>query len=333
MTVIVSVKINDGVVMAADSAGSMGSGQIYAHANKIAHLCRGLRIGVMSTGAGGIGNESIETLIKDLQRRFGGLEPAYADWKLDPERYTVGQAAERLRAFLFEEKARACPDPTSLQVRLCGYSAGRPLAEVWEVNMAGRTCPPPRQIMDESSFGVLWDGQYEALNRLILGAGFDIGDALCDTAFQSRVLPICRRAWQRTCMPRSRFQRCQSRMQLIWHASSSRPQSALSALPCFFRSRSAGQWKLQLSPNTRAFDGCSGRRCILPASTKAVEPSSWPLQQDHGGPACAPKGAAVIATTANPQQVTLKKLFSLSSITCFCEQGISTRQSCSIIPR
>ena len=38
--------------------------------------------------------------------------------------------------------------------------------------------PPPRRIMDENSFGVLWDGQYEALNRLILGLGFDVGDAL-----------------------------------------------------------------------------------------------------------------------------------------------------------
>jgi hypothetical protein len=27
--------------------------------------------------------------------------------------------------------------------------------------------------MDESSFGVLWNGQYEALNRLILGLGND----------------------------------------------------------------------------------------------------------------------------------------------------------------
>ena len=55
MTIIVSVKINDGIVMAADSAGTMGSGQIYAHANKITNLCDGLSIGAMSTGAGGIG--------------------------------------------------------------------------------------------------------------------------------------------------------------------------------------------------------------------------------------------------------------------------------------
>jgi 20S proteasome alpha/beta subunit len=178
MTVIVSVKINDGIVLAADSAGSMGSGQVYAHANKIANLCRGLPIGAMSTGSGGIGNESVETLLKDLRRRFSGLEPAQADWRLDPERYTIGQVAQRMRSFLFEEKAAACPDPTSLQLRLCGYSAGRPLTEVWEVNMAAHTCPPPRQIMDENSFGVLWDGQYDALNRLILGLGFDIGDAL-----------------------------------------------------------------------------------------------------------------------------------------------------------
>ncbi|EHL97485.1 hypothetical protein HMPREF9946_04168 [Acetobacteraceae bacterium AT-5844] len=32
--------------------------------------------------------------------------------------------------------------------------------------------------MGAEGFGVLWDGQYEALNRLILGTGFEIGAAL-----------------------------------------------------------------------------------------------------------------------------------------------------------
>jgi hypothetical protein len=178
VTIIVSVKINDGIVMAADSAGTMGSGQIYAHANKITSLCQGLSVGAMSTGAGGIGNESIETLLKDLRQRFDGRDTDHLDWRLDPVSYTMEHIAERLRVFLFEEKAACCPEPTNLQLRLCGYSAGRPLAEVWEVNMTGQDCPPPRQIMDETSFGVMWDGQYEALNRLVLGLGFDIGGAL-----------------------------------------------------------------------------------------------------------------------------------------------------------
>jgi hypothetical protein len=173
VTVIVSVKINDGVVMAADSAGSMESGQVYAHAHKIANLCEGLPVGVMSTGSGGIGNESVETLLKDLRRRFAGRDPAFGDWRLDPETYTIERVAGRLRSFLFEEKAAACADPTSIQLRVCGYSAGRSLAEIWEVNVTRDACPPPRCIMDENSFGVMWDGQYEALNRLILGVGFD----------------------------------------------------------------------------------------------------------------------------------------------------------------
>src|SRR3712207_3563752 len=143
--------------MAADSAGSMGSGQVYAHANKIANLCEGLPVGAMSTGSGGIGNESVETLLKDLRRRFAGPSPAHADWRLDPEGYPVEEVARRLRGFLFEEKAAACPDETSIQLRVCGYSAGRPLAEVWEVNLTQHACPPPRRVMDEDGFGVLWD--------------------------------------------------------------------------------------------------------------------------------------------------------------------------------
>jgi len=49
--------------MAADSASSFASGMVYRHADKIVNLRQGLPIGVMVTGAGGIGNESIDTLL------------------------------------------------------------------------------------------------------------------------------------------------------------------------------------------------------------------------------------------------------------------------------
>src|SRR3712207_5562009 len=171
MTVLVSIKINDGVVMAADSASSFASGMIYNHAHKIVNIREGLPVGVMVTGAGGIGNESIDTLLKDLRMRFSGDDPLRPEWKLDPASYTIEGIAHRVREFLYEEKSRPQGSTTWTRVRLCGYSAARPLAEVWEVNLLGPQCTPPVCVQDEREFGPRWDGEYEALDRLIFGLG------------------------------------------------------------------------------------------------------------------------------------------------------------------
>ena len=172
MTIIVSVKINDGIVMASDSASTFGIGQTYLTADKIVNLVKGLPIGVMVTGNGGIGAESIATLFKDLRTRLDGT--AGHDWKLDRNAYTMQQVAERVRAFLFEEKTTGQGLETWMQLRICGYSAGRPLPEVWEVKLLGKECPQPVLARAEDQFGVNWDGEYEPLNRLILGVGTGI---------------------------------------------------------------------------------------------------------------------------------------------------------------
>lgn len=54
MTVLVSVKINDGVVMAADSASSYANGMVYNNSRKIVNLREGLPVGAMVTGAGAL---------------------------------------------------------------------------------------------------------------------------------------------------------------------------------------------------------------------------------------------------------------------------------------
>lgn len=171
MTVLVSVKINDGVVMAADSASSYANGMIYNNSRKIVNLREGLPVGAMVTGAGGIGNESIETLLKDLSRRFCGKEKTFPDWEIDPTNYTMSGVASKVRRFLFEEKSMAHGATTWTKLRLCGYSAGKPLAEVWEINLMGDLCPEPFCIQGEQDFGLRWDGEYEALDRLIFGLG------------------------------------------------------------------------------------------------------------------------------------------------------------------
>ena len=88
MTIVVTAKVTDGIVLAADSAATFvnpGSGQpikIYNHANKIFNLRKGLPIGAMIYGSGGIGAASVETLTKDLRERFTELRDA--EYWIDP---------------------------------------------------------------------------------------------------------------------------------------------------------------------------------------------------------------------------------------------------------
>lgn len=177
MTVIVSIKINDGIVMAADSVSSYPSGMTYSHANKVVNIWTGRPVGAMVTGRGGIGSESIETLLKDLRKRFDGNDPAFPDWKLDPLTTTMHEIAHRTHHFLLKEKAEIDPENTSLLVRICGYSPNRPLSEAWDVRIEKFNCPLPVQSQTENDWGVRWEGDYDALDRLILGRGVDMVSA------------------------------------------------------------------------------------------------------------------------------------------------------------
>ncbi len=200
MTIIVSVKINDGIVMASDSASTFQSGQTYLHADKIVNLVKGVPIGVMVTGNGGIGSESIATLLKDLRSRLDGT--ANHEWKLDRAKYTIQHVAELVRKFLFEEKAAAADQDMWMQLRICGYSAGRSLPEIWEVVLQGRDCAAPKLVQPEEGFGVNWDGEYEALDRLVLGVGSGIQAAAAELGVPQDQLPqVTNRVTKHTAKP------------------------------------------------------------------------------------------------------------------------------------
>jgi hypothetical protein len=181
MTVIVSVKINDGIVMASDSASTYTNSQVYDHAEKIVNLVKGLPIGVMATGDGGIGSESLTTLLKDLGKRLGDSKD---NMRLDPSSYTMADVANRLHEFLFSEKSMPSGGAANMLLRVCGYSAGRPLPEVWQVQLQGATSYATLLVHPEDSFGINWDGQYDALNRLILGAPTNLEQILMDWGMQ-----------------------------------------------------------------------------------------------------------------------------------------------------
>lgn len=175
MTIIVSVKIHDGVVMASDSATTFylndRPGQIYANAEKIVNLYKGLPIGVMTCGRGGIGQASIATLLKDLRVKLKD-EPGF-----DPLTYTMESVAARVREF-FVERADAADFKAFLKLRICGFSAGRPLPEVWEVMLKDGEAPAPSCVQQEIDIGPRWDGEYDAMDRIIFGLGTNFVSAL-----------------------------------------------------------------------------------------------------------------------------------------------------------
>jgi len=175
MSIIVSVKINDGVVIAADSATTFfldgqHPAQIYQHSNKLVNLVKGLPLGVMTCGDGGIGNASVATLLKDLRRRLAGQDRDRPDWKLDGDNYTMKAVAMRVHEFFSEKGQEASLNTGFLMLRICGYSSGHMLPEVWEVTFCNGWLAPSC-VQPEDNFGPLWNGENEALNRLIIGIG------------------------------------------------------------------------------------------------------------------------------------------------------------------
>lgn len=127
-------------------------------------------------GSGGIGSASVSTLSKDLRRRFAGDDPAFVEWKLDPATYTMKDAADRARTFLFE-LAQASGSSIALTYWVFGYSAGRPLPEIWSTTINGADCEPAFALQDEAGFGPNWAGAEEALDWLIFGRTRAIVDA------------------------------------------------------------------------------------------------------------------------------------------------------------
>jgi len=182
VTIAISIKVNDGVVLAADSAGSLvaqANGttqvvQVYNNANKVFNLRKGLPIGAMAWGAGSIGKASISTLLKDLRRRFSGHDTDHADWHIDPANYTVASVAERVRAFLYDEHYvpafAAWPQKPVMGLVVAGYGSGSAMADEYKIDVdAAGNCPPPILVRPSTECGAMWAGEPEAVTRLLAG--------------------------------------------------------------------------------------------------------------------------------------------------------------------
>lgn len=170
MTIVVVVKVNEGVVLAADSVTTQAPERVYQGGEKVFQLSAGIPIGGVTWGHGAIGTRHISTLMKDLRERFLGGE---TQWRLDPQKTTMDQAAGLVRKFVFEETYQKDNETATkkpyLGLLVAGYSPGQARAEVWRIEVHEGNCSPPALALDKNRSDYIWHGQPEVLNRLLLG--------------------------------------------------------------------------------------------------------------------------------------------------------------------
>jgi hypothetical protein len=190
MTIVVTIRVTDGIVLAADSATSFTDSaghvaKVYNSANKIFNLVKVWPIGAMTYGAGSIGTESISTLSKTLRDRLTPRrvkQPEKPDpIVLDRASYTIEDVAKKAKGFFEEHYKAAYPQPVPgyfLGYRVCGYSKPANLPEAWEIRILENSSEGPVRIYEDAHFGPRWAGESEALDRLILGFGSKMKEAL-----------------------------------------------------------------------------------------------------------------------------------------------------------
>lgn len=186
MTVVVTVKIHDGVVLASDSATTMvdDRGQpviVYNNANKLFNLYKGLPIGAITWGSGSIGHASISTLAKDFRRRLL-YDP---EWMINRDSYTMADVVTKAKRFFYDESYIPVVELTKatpvLGLRFAGYSATAELPEVYDLLLANE-CIGPTLIRTSDQNGLNWAGDYDAIQRLIIGHSQLLGNILKKTS-------------------------------------------------------------------------------------------------------------------------------------------------------
>jgi hypothetical protein len=202
MTVCVALKVHDCIVFAADSATSLqgtdNDGRahvinIYDHGNKVFNLHKSLPITAMTAGIGNFGASSISTISKDLRALMTAEGNAYS---IDQSNYSIEEVATKTRQYLFEDRFQALAEKPSgtFQYWVGGYSSGAELGEVWKIQIQDGVCDGPACVANvDVPTSISWGGQPEAINRLLLGYGQGLPEALLIAGLPQEKLDACMR--------------------------------------------------------------------------------------------------------------------------------------------
>lgn len=162
MTIAIALKINDGIVLATDSASTIG-GEIdegvfqvhytYFTADKLFNIKKGSPIGAMTWGNGSVNDESISTLAKDFRKQSESK-------KFETVKGIVMDFKEFLNNKITSD--------TSLGFLVAGYSEGKGHPEMFLINIEEGVIDEPTEINADDPLSISWFGETLFLSRLLL---------------------------------------------------------------------------------------------------------------------------------------------------------------------
>ena len=200
MTIVIALKVGDGVVLGADSASTLvgpnnAYHNSYFNAEKLFNIRKGIPVGALTFGLGGLAGRSVSSLAKDLRMRCS--DQVAADWYIDPATYTVEGIARNMVRYFYDELfvpqfATDLANAPFMGFLVAGYSAGASSSEIWEIDIGHGQCSGPTERVSKSQgWGIHWQGQVEVMTRLVLGWSGDTLNRLLQAGMpldQARVL-------------------------------------------------------------------------------------------------------------------------------------------------
>lgn len=181
MTVAIVIKINNGLVLATDSASAIGESDdiqtkihyTYYNADKLFNLKKGYPIGCLTWGDGSINGVSISTLTKDFRKTLEDLNE-----------FNIKNVTDNFISFL-EDFIKEKYDSINVGFLIAGYSDDNLyLPEMYLIEIKKQRIVM-KELPCENNFSIYWFGDIDFLSRFILGFDPDMEVLLKDNGFDA----------------------------------------------------------------------------------------------------------------------------------------------------
>ena len=186
MTISIGIKVNDGLVIASDSALTLGGGtsvsNVYMNGTKIMNLHKELPIGVAFWGLASLGGHNFAFWLKELRLRLEGKSPSHQTWEVDKSNYSILEIAKKVSDYFQEvinSQRNLYPDLVlqDFGLLIAGFSTGSLVPETYVVPHSLNNIQNPYDPISGGT-GCFWHGQPELMNRILNGYSANLAQAL-----------------------------------------------------------------------------------------------------------------------------------------------------------